>query len=269
VDKLTMSDKVVLVTGAAGGFGRRSCEEFARAGAKVIASDLDGEGAAQTARLCRELGAQAWGRPHDVTKEDDWNRVIDVCIQHAGGRLDALVNNAGVMLTRPFLKTSLADFRRLMSVNVESMWIGSQQAHPLLAHTAAVHGAASIVNVSSVFGLAGAFAQAAYSASKGAVTLLTKSVALEFARAGSGIRVNSVHPGPGNTALAINGLQEMIKEGLAQSQEEALGYVASLIPNGRFAEPEDVAQVILFLCSDLSRYITGAELVVDGGYMAA
>ncbi len=172
------------------------------------------------------------------------------------------------MLTRAFLRTSVEELRSLLAVNLESVWIGSQAAYPLLAATAQARGAASIVNVSSVFGQVGAIAQSAYAAAKGGITVLTKSVAAEFARSGCGVRVNSVHPGPGNTPLLANGLRELIEEGLVPSPQDARTLALNLIPAGRLAEPADVSHMILFLCSDLSSYLTGAEFTVDGGYTA-
>jgi NAD(P)-dependent dehydrogenase (short-subunit alcohol dehydrogenase family) len=265
---LKLEDKVVLVTGAAGGFGRCTSVLLARAGARVVATDLDGEGAAQTARLCADQGGQAWSFAHDVTSEQDWQRVIAQVGEQAGGRLDGLVNNAGRMLTKPFLRTGVAELRSLHAINVESVWIGTQTAYPLLEAAARHGGGASVVNISSVFGQVAAVAQSAYSATKGAITVLSKSVAAEFARAGSNVRVNSVHPGPGNTPLLANGLKELLQEGLAGSAEEAAAYVRGLIPNGRLTEPDDVAGTVLFLVSDLSRNVTGAEFDVDGGYTA-
>lgn len=265
---LNLQGKTVLVTGAAGGFGRRTSEWLAKAGACVIATDIDGDGAAETARLCSALGNQAWGFAHDVTSEQDWQRVIKQVGELAGGRLDGLVNNAGRMLTKPFLRTSVAELRALHAINVESVWIGTQTAYPLLLAAAQAHGGASVVNISSVFGQVAAVAQAAYSASKGAITVLSKSVAAEFARAGTDVRVNSVHPGPGNTPLLYQGLQQLQQEGLIGSPEDALAFVRGLIPNGRLTEPDDVAGTVLFLLSGLSRNITGAEFDVDGGYTA-
>lgn len=265
---LNLKNKVVLVTGAAGGFGRRTSEVLARAGAKVVATDLDGSGAAETARLCEALGVKAWSFAHDVTLEKDWQRVIRQVGEQTEGCLDGLVNNAGRMLTKPFLRTSVAELRTLLATNLESLWIGTQAAYPLLETAAKANGGASVVNISSVFGQVAAVAQAAYSATKGGVTLLTKSIAAEFARSGSNVRVNSVHPGPGNTPLLSNGLKELLEEGLVKSPEEGAALVLSLIPNGRLTEPQDVANTILFLVSDLSRNITGAEFDVDGGYTA-
>lgn len=268
MDYLNLTGKVVLVTGAAGGFGRRTCEQLAQAGARVVATDLDADGAAETARLCRTHGAQAWSHVHDVTSEAAWRGVIDQVRETAGGRLDALVNNAGRMLTKPFVRTSLEELHMLRAINLDSVWIGMQAAFPLLAATAQAQGSAAIVNVSSVFGQVAAVAQAGYSATKGGVTLLTKSVAAEFARAGTNVRVNSLHPGPGNTPLLANGLAELLEQGLFSSPEEATRMVLGLIPNGRLTESEDVAGMVMFLCSDLSRNITGAEFNVDGGYTA-
>ncbi|MEK8025891.1 SDR family NAD(P)-dependent oxidoreductase [Pseudaquabacterium rugosum] len=268
MDLMGLNDKVILVTGAAGGFGRCTCVRLARAGARVVATDLDAAGAQETARLCREAGATAWAHGHDVASEAGWRQVLDAAGQATDGRLDGLVNNAGRMLTRPFLRTSLDELHQLLAVNLDSVWLGMQTAWPLLSATAAREGGAAIVNVSSVFGQVASVAQAAYSAAKGGVTILSKSVAAEFARAGSQVRVNSMHPGPGNTPLLANGLAELLREGLSPSAEDATRMVLGLIPNGRLTEPDDVASTILFLCSDLSRSITGAAIAVDGGYTA-
>lgn len=268
MDLMGLNNKVILVTGAAGGFGRRTCEQLARAGARVVATDVNAEGAEETARLCRALGVEAWGFGHDVTSEQAWKQVIDAVAKATGGRLDGLVNNAGRMLTKPFLRTNLDELHSLLAVNLDSVWIGMQTAFPLLSATAQQQGTASIVNISSVFGQVASVAQSGYSAAKGGITILTKSVAAEFARAGTNVRVNSLHPGPGNTPLLANGLAELLKEGIMPSAEEATKMVLSLIPNGRLTEPDDVANTVLFLCSDMSRNITGAAFDVDGGYTA-
>jgi NAD(P)-dependent dehydrogenase (short-subunit alcohol dehydrogenase family) len=191
-------------------------------------------------------------------------------VEQQYGHLDGLINNAGYMLTKPYLDTSLEEFKRIQDVNVNSIWIGVQKAHPLLKTAASKSegGSASVLNVSSVYGQVAGFAQSAYCATKGAVRQLTKCQAIEFARAGDGVRVNSVHPGPGNTALAQNGVQQMIDAGMVASADEAVSFLTSLIPAGRFAEVEDVADLMYFLCSDASRYFTGAEFTLDGGYTA-
>lgn len=264
----SVKDKVIMVTGAAAGFGQKTALTLAADGAHVVVTDRDGDGAEATAAQCRALGVKAVSARHDVSEAGHWASVITT-VEAEFGHLDGLVNNAGFMLTKPYLKTSLEEFRRVQAVNVESIWVGVQAAYPLLLTAAQQRGTASVVNLSSVFGQVAGFAQSAYCTSKGAVRMLSKCQAVEFARAGTGIRVNSVHPGPGNTGLAVNGIKEMLEGGLAQSQEEAVSYLNSLIPFGRFAEPEDIADLILFLCSDAARYLTGAEFTADGGYTAA
>jgi 3alpha(or 20beta)-hydroxysteroid dehydrogenase len=256
----SVKGKVILITGAGAGFGRKAAETLAADGARLMLTDINAAAAEETAALCRQAGAEARAAAHDVADAAAWKTVIDAVAQHFG-HLDALVNNAGYMLTKPYLQTTLEEFRRIQQVNVESIFIGTQLAFPLLAKAAkaSAGGSASVVNVSSVFGQVAGFAQSAYCATKGAV---------EFARAGSGVRVNSVHPGPGNTALAVNGVQQAIEAGLVDSPEALIGQLTALIPAGRFAEAEDVADLIHFLCSDASRYLTGSELTIDGGYTA-
>jgi NAD(P)-dependent dehydrogenase (short-subunit alcohol dehydrogenase family) len=264
----SVAGKVVLITGAGAGFGRKTAETLAADGAKLVLTDLNEGAARESAARCESLGAQVVVAAHDVASEVDWSRVIKL-VETEFGHLDGLVNNAGYMLTKPYLQTSLAEFRRIHQVNVESIWIGTQLAFPLLQKAAkASTGGASVINVSSVFGQVAGFAQSAYCATKGAVRLLTKSQAVEFARMGSGVRVNSVHPGPGNTGLAVNGVQEAVAAGLADSPEALIGQLTAMIPLGRFSEAEDVADLVHFLCSDASRYMTGAEFTVDGGYTA-
>lgn len=265
----SVKGKVILITGAGAGFGRKAAETLAADGARLMLTDINATAAEETAALCHAAGAEARTAAHDVADGAAWKTVIDAVAQHFG-HLDALVNNAGYMLTKPYLQTTLEDFRRIHQVNVESIFVGTQLAFPLLAKAAKASpaGSASVVNISSVFGQVAGFAQSAYCATKGAVRLLSKCQAVEFARAGSGVRVNSVHPGPGNTALAVNGVQQAIEAGLVDSPEALIGQLTALIPAGRFAEAEDVADLIHFLCSDASRYLTGSELTIDGGYTA-
>ena len=248
---LNLERKVALVTGAAKGIGREVADTLERHGAVVVASDIDPsrDGTARGAML-----------PHDVTSEADWDEVL-ANIKARDGRLDILVNNAGIILNKPFLDTSLDDLRRVLRINVESIWIGMQKAAPLMSE-----GGGSIVNLSSIYGQLAGPMHAAYSASKGAVRLMTKGVAVEFARSGSGIRVNSVHPGPVETALGLSGLEPAIAAGRFPDMEAAKAFVAAGFPMGRWANTGDVAGAVLFLASDASRFMTGTELVVDGGY---
>lgn len=248
---LNLENRVALVTGAAKGIGRDIADTLERNGATVIASDIEPSpyGSARGAML-----------RHDVTSEDDWDAVL-ADIKAREGRLDILVNNAGIILNKPFLDTSLEELRRVLRINVESVWIGMQKAAPLMTG-----GNGSIINLSSIYGQLAGPMHAAYSASKGAVRLITKGVAVEFARSGSGIRVNSVHPGPVETALGLSGLEPAVAAGRFPDMEAAKAFVATGFPMGRWANTGDVAGAVLFLASDASRFMTGTELVVDGGY---
>lgn len=247
-----LKGKVALVTGAAKGIGQETAKVLAEHGARVIGSDITASG---TDASGTEL------LQHDVTSVDDWERVLSA-IETAHGRLDILVNNAGKILNKPFLQTGLDELRALQRINVESIWIGMQKAAPLMAR----NGGGSIINLSSIYGQLAGPMHAAYSATKGAVRLLSKGVAVEFARDGSGIRINSVHPGPVETDLGFSGLEPGIQAGQFADFETAKAYVATTFPMGRWANTLDIAGAILFLASDASRFITGAELTVDGGY---
>ncbi|MDB5428928.1 MAG: hypothetical protein JWP35_44 [Caulobacter sp.] len=254
--------KTILITGAARGIGKEAAREFALAGATVIAADIDESALAETAR---EVGVDPLVL--DVTSPELWAKAQDhVRARH--GKLDALVNNAGVILNRPFLMTTLEDLRRVNSINVESVWIGMQTFFPLLAETAKTTNGAAIINVSSIYGLVAGPIHAAYCASKGAVHLLTKAVAVEFGRMGSKVRVNSLHPGPVNTDLGRSGFQDAVNLGAAKTVEDARAMTDAMHPLGRMAEVEDIVGGILFLASDRSRFMTGTEVVIDGGYIA-
>lgn len=265
----SVQDKVVLITGAANGFGKATAELLAKNGAHVIVTDINTSGLADTMAKCRAAGGRVVSATLDVSRESDWDAVIGT-VETEFGKLDALINNAGYMLTKPYLQTSLDEFRQIHKVNVESVWIAVQRAYHLLKKGAETSSAnsASVINLSSIYGQIAGFAQSAYCATKGAVSQLTKCQAVEFARAGDGIRVNSVHPGPGNTALAQNGVAQMIEAGMVESAEQAVSFLTGLIPAGRFAEADDVADLMLFLCSDASRYFTGSQFTLDGGYSA-
>ncbi len=258
-----LSGKVALVTGAASGIGQQTARTLAALGATVYGSDQNAQGAEATAA---EIGAAAVALAHDVTSQADWARVIGR-VRAGSGRLDVLVNNAGVMVNRPFLETTLDEYRRQQAINVESVFLGMQAALPLMLETVKTHQAApSIVNISSVYGQVAGASFSAYSASKGAVRLLTKAVASEFATAG--VRVNSVHPGPTATNLGAGWEPPRDAAGNLLSPEEAAGLWLRLIPNGRFGMPTDIAGAVAFLASDASAYMTGSELTIDGGYTA-
>jgi cyclopentanol dehydrogenase len=261
---MQLKDKVILVTGAASGIGRQTCLTLAAAGAHIYASDLNGAGAAETAARVEAEGGTAASFAHDVTNADAWHHVIREIERHAG-RLDGLVNSAGLMVVRPFNETSFDLYRQQQSVNVDSVWLGCQAAQALMAASAAGGKGASIVNLSSILGQKGGSMHSAYCTSKGAVRLMSKALAVELGKLQ--IRVNSVHPGLVETPLGIGSMQDMISHGVPlPSIDAALSMVEQRTPLGRMAQPQDVANVIAFLCADESRYVTGTELTVDGGY---
>lgn len=264
---MQLKDKVILVTGAASGIpGQQTCLTLASRGARVYASDIDGGGAAATCSQIESAGGRAFSFQHDVTQPDAWREVMRT-IERDEGRLDGLVNSAGLMVVRPFQDTEYELYRRQQTVNVDSVWLGCQAAQPLLTQGAAVSGCASIVNLSSILGQKGGSMHSAYCTSKGAVRLLTKALAVELGK--HKIRVNSVHPGLVETPLGLGSMRDMIKHGAPlPSLDAAVGMVAQRTPLGRAAKPLDVANVIAFLCADESQFVTGSELTVDGGFSA-
>ncbi|MFZ5609841.1 MAG: SDR family NAD(P)-dependent oxidoreductase [Pseudomonadota bacterium] len=250
-----LDGKVAIVTGGGSGIGRATCQAFAREGAEVIVADINLAGAEQTAE---GIGAAAAAHPLDVADEAAWRTLIEQC-QARRQRLDILVNCAGVGAAGNFEELSLHDWNHMLAVNLTGVFLGCK--HAISAMRAAGHGG-SIVNISSIAGLVGGEDIAGYAASKGGVTLLTKSVALHCARHAPGVRCNSVHPTYVDTAMLDPVAARF------PSRETLLAGMAELIPLGRVATPQDIADTILFLASDEARMMTGAQLVVDGGQLA-
>jgi NAD(P)-dependent dehydrogenase (short-subunit alcohol dehydrogenase family) len=252
--------KVALVTGGASGIGRGCAERLAAEGAPVVITDVQDHKGEEAVAAIAAAGGQASYLRHDVTDEAAWQAVIgQVRARH--GRLDILVNNAGIGLGGSVLDMSLADFRRQTAVNVDGVFLGCKHAIPLMREG----GGGSIINMSSVAGLKGSAMLAGYCATKGAVRLFTKAVALECANAKDGIRVNSVHPGIIETPIWLT----VIPGGGASAGQNAppdLDAMSQMaVPLGVKGYPEDIANGVLWLASDESRYVTGAELVIDGG----
>ena len=248
----TLKGKVALVTGAASGIGAETVRLLASHGAKVAIADRDAAGA-------RNIAAETGGHAieMDVTSEADWKRTVDQAVATFGG-LDVLVNCAGIELVRSLAETSYEDWRRVMSVNLDGVFLGTRAAIP------AMRKGGSIVNISSVAGINGFSRQVAYCASKGGVRLLSKAAAVECAEAGLGIRVNSVHPGIIDTPMA----QDILGTVEAKLRPEIEARWKQMHPIGRIGRASEVAQCILFLASDASTFVTGTELVVDGGFTA-
>jgi len=250
-----LDGKVALITGGASGIGLAAARLFLDEGATLVLTDRD-RSAAETALAA--VGNRGKFHLLDVTREEHWIAVTDAAVAEYG-RLDVLVNSAGVALLRDIETTTLEEWRTLMAVNLDGTFLGCKHAVRVMKGRSG----GSIVNMSSVAGLIGSGNLAAYSASKGGVRLLTKSVALHCARKGYNIRCNSVHPSFVETPM----LRGMIAAG-RDPAKMAANYT-SAAPLGRLAQPIEVARTILFLASDESGFTTGAELVVDGGLTAA
>jgi len=250
-----VKNKIAIVTGAGGGMGRAEALLLAAEGAKVVATDVDEAGIKETAAEIARQGGTSIFAGHDVSSEADWSRIIELTL--AGfGRLDVLVNNAGVIIYKKIEDTSLAEWRRLMSVNLDGVFIGTKAAISAMKKT----GGGSIINIASVAGLIGNPDASAYHASKGGVRSFSKAAAVECSKAGYGynIRVNSIYPGVINTRMADDLKKDQKK------YQTALSWHAM----GRFGEPQDVAYGVLYLASDESAFLTGSELVIDGGWTA-
>jgi NAD(P)-dependent dehydrogenase (short-subunit alcohol dehydrogenase family) len=257
-----MSGRVVgkkaLITGAAQGLGAASAWGLAREGARVLLTDVNEAGTRQVAEaIDAELGAGvAHSMRHDVSSEDDWIAAIARARETMGG-LSVLVNNAGVAILGSVEDLSLAEWRRGMAVNADSVFLGSKHALPLMRENQP----GSIINISSISGLIAGHNMANYNASKAAVWLLTKSIALHCAKQGLNIRCNSIHP---------TFIRTPILAGLIGNRDEAvvLGKLARQVPMGRLGEPRDVADAVVYLASEESSFMTGAEIKLDGGLSA-
>ena len=249
---MRLENKVALISGGARGMGAAEARMFAREGAKVVIGDLLETEGRQVEAEINEAGGECVFVHLDVTQESEWQRAVESAVTRFG-KLDVLVNNAGIVLRSMLEDASGDDWDRVMAVNAKGVFLGTKAAIPEMRKA----GGGSIINISSTSGIVGdTITHPVYNASKGAVRIFTKSVAIQYAK--EGIRANSVHPGAIDTPMAENRLTnpEM------QRQAEAR------CPLGRTAHPDEVAYGVLFLASDESSFMTGSELVIDGGEMA-
>ena len=250
--------KVAIVTGGAMGIGQACAELLAAEGAAVVVADREREAGEKVVAALVKAGYRAMFVQQDVSSEDDWRRLVAETMA-AYGRLDIVVNNAGVGWFGDVEHTTLDDLHKLFAVNVDGVFLGIKQAIPAMRDSG---GGGSIVNLSSIEGLIGDPGLAAYNASKGAVRLLTKSAALYCAKGGSGIRVNSVHPGYIWTPMVQHAVDASGHAAEMRKELEALH------PVGHLGTAKDIAWGVVYLASDESAFVTGAELVIDGGYTA-
>jgi cyclopentanol dehydrogenase len=248
---MRLQNKVAFISGGARGMGAVEARLFAHEGAKVVIGDvLDAEGRRTEAEI-NETGGECLFVRLDVTRESDWRQAIATTVSRFG-RLDVLVNNAGIYRTAPVEQTSGELWDLVMAINAKGVFLGTKYAIPEMRRA----GGGSIINISSVAGLVGSMDSAAYNASKGAVRLFTKSTAIQHAR--DNIRANSIHPGTIETLMTAELLADE-----ANRQDRM-----TRTPLGRLGRPEDVAYGALYLASDESSFVTGSELVIDGGRTA-
>ena len=248
---MRLRGKVCLISGGARGLGEAQARVFAGEGARVAIGDVLADEGETVAHEITESGDEAVFLRLDVTSEEDWDRAVSASVARFG-KLDVLVNNAGIFQRATFLESTGDGWDRVMEINAKGVFLGTKAAVPAMQAA----GGGSIVNISSIAGLVGSTISSAYNASKGAVRIMTKSAALQHVR--DGIRVNSVHPGLSTT--------DMLPQVFPSEEDREQRRAAT--PMGRLGTPEDIAYAVLFLASDESSYVTGSELVVDGGFTA-
>lgn len=249
--KMRLDGKVALITGAAGGQGKEEAFLFAKEGAIVVITDIQKELLEKTGEELMRLSPKSSFFHHDVSSEEQWQHIVAQVVEKYG-RIDVLVNNAGISPDTRLLDTSMDLWNKVMAINVTGTFLGMKTVVPVMKE----NGGGSIINISSIAGLTGGSGASAYTASKGAVRMLTKGAAIEYAK--DSIRVNSVHPGVIETPMT----EELLKNEQVKSMLEAT------TPIPRFGKPIDVAYGVLYLASDESSFVTGIELPVDGGYVA-
>ena len=256
-----VDDKVALITGGGSGMGRAACELLAKAGAQVVVTDINIASAEETVKAILDAGGEALAVQHDVSCEADWRRAMELTLEHFK-KLDVLVNNAAIPCAgqssitgqeKDFKECSIEDWRTVQSVNFDGVFLGVRSAINTMIGNKLT---GSIINISSVAGLVADGSSVPYAASKGGVRMLSKAAAIDCKSKGYNIRVNSIYPGAIDTPMRL-------------STEESLAGKQKMKQGGHMGEPVDIARGVLFLASDDSRFITGSELVIDGGVSAS
>ncbi|GGB53252.1 2,5-dichloro-2,5-cyclohexadiene-1,4-diol dehydrogenase [Lentibacillus populi] len=246
---MRLENKVVIITGAASGQGKAEALLFSKHGAKVVISDINEDALYETETEIKNQGGEVISVKHNISLEEEWENVIAIT-EDRFGILDILINNAGILSRKGLQSTSLEEFNQIQTVNTQGTFLGMKYAAPLMEKS----GGGSIVNISSIYGLVGSEGSISYHASKGAIRLMTKSAAVQLSK--DFIRVNSIHPGVIETPMSNT---------IATSDGHPL---ESKFPWPKLGQPEDIAYGALYLASDESKFVTGSELVIDGGYTA-
>ena len=254
-----VSGKVALVTGSASGIGAATARLLARNGAAVVVADINGGGGGEVVAAIEAAGGRAVFAALDVTSETAWDQAVGLAVERFGG-LHIVLNGAGIEITAKISDTSLENFHKIMAVNVDGVFLGIKHTMPAIRNS----GGGSIINISSIAGIRGYTRQIAYAGSKGAVRLMTKAAAAEAAYYAFNVRVNSVHPGAIDTPM----VQGMMAHHEDDKQKVVMEKMRQMHPLGRMGQPFDIANAILFLAFDASSFMTGSEVVVDGGITA-
>lgn len=267
-DEFRVDGKVALISGGARGIGAECARVLAEAGASVMVTDVLGEAGRATVAEIQAAGGKVAYRDLDVTSEADWSAAVEATVAAFGG-FDVLVNNAGIEIMGAIADVPYDEFRRIMAINVDGVFLGSKAAVLAMRPGGKAGRGGSIINMSSVAGLIGVPWLTAYGASKGAVRIMTKDVAVECGRLGYGIRCNSIHPGVVATEMAESFFRKncALAGGKATLDEMKAAFLAAH-PIGRMGVPRDIANAVRFLAADASSWITGVELPVDGGWTA-
>lgn len=244
-----LNGKVALISGGASGIGEAHVRIFASEGAKVVTGDIQDDKGKAVVEAVKKNGGEAVFVRLDVAKEEDWTNAVKTAVARFG-KLTTLINNAGIYWPEGIEAETLEKWNKMIAVNQTGVWLGMKTAVPEMRKA----GSGAIVNISSLYGIIGSPSSIAYHASKGAVRIMSKVAALEYAR--QGIRVNSIHPGQ---------IETPILAGLTPQQNEQ---IKAATPMGRMGKPEEIAYGSLYLCSDEAAYTTGTELIIDGGWSA-